>query len=48
MLMALDFEPSATSQTIENNATAVFLSTVKLMVGNWPVLYTGRWDVALA
>lgn len=47
MLMALDFEPSATSQAIESNA-AVFLSTAKMMVGSWPVLYTGRWDVAPA
>ena len=47
MLMALDFEPSATSQTIESNA-AVFLPTVKSTVGAWPVPYTGRWDVAPA
>ena len=47
MLMALDFEPSATSQTIENNA-AVFVSTVKMGTGSWPVLYTGRWAVAPA
>jgi lysozyme len=43
MLMTLDFEPSATSQTVENNA-AVILSMVKSMVGIWPVLYTGRCD----
>jgi lysozyme len=47
MLMALDFEPSTASQITENNA-AVFVSTVKMMTGNWPVLYTGRWDVAPA
>jgi lysozyme len=47
MLMTLDFEPSATSQTVENNA-AVILSMVKSMVGIWPVLYTGRCDVAPA
>jgi lysozyme len=47
MLLALDFEPSATNQTVESNA-AVFLSTVKSMIGTWPVLYTGRWDVAPA
>jgi lysozyme len=47
MLMALDFEPSATTQMTENDA-AVFLSTVKATVGSWPVLYTRRWDVAPA
>ena len=47
MLMALDFEPSATNQMMENEA-GVFLSTVKTRVGSWPVLYTGRWDVAPA
>ncbi len=47
MLMALDFEPSTTSQAIENSA-AVFLSTVNMMVGSWPVLYSGRWEIAPA
>ena len=47
MLMALDFEPSATNQAIENNA-AVFISTVRMMTGIWPVLHTGRWEVAPA
>jgi GH25 family lysozyme M1 (1,4-beta-N-acetylmuramidase) len=45
--VALDFEPSANSQTVENNAAA-FFSTVRSMAGTWPVLYTGQWDVAPA
>jgi hypothetical protein len=35
MSIALDFEPSATNQIIENDA-AVVLSTVRATVGSWP------------
>jgi GH25 family lysozyme M1 (1,4-beta-N-acetylmuramidase) len=46
-LLALDFEPSPMSVTSQNRA-AVFVTTVRARLGRWPLLYTGRWQVAPA
>jgi lysozyme len=44
--LALDFEPSPTSSVIEE-AAAVFVQLVYQATGEWPLLYTGRWDITL-
>jgi lysozyme len=43
-VLCLDFEPSPATNAAEQMADA-FVTAIRSVTGQWPLLYTGRWDI---
>lgn len=45
LVLALDFEPIAGTQIAEQSAS-MMVNALRQILGEWPLLYTGRWSIA--